>query len=391
MTDPRRRNEIVRTATEPDGAHRTNGEARWGGSGPGSLRAVVASASAGGTIDFSVRCLSMAPVVLPPTLSIAENLTIVGPGAAGLYVSGGGSAQVVDVAPGETVTISGLTIEDGQAPIGVSGGGIDNVGAATLEADIVANGPATDCAGAPPTDGGYNVADDGTCSLSASGASGSLPGEADAAIGRGPLAANGGPTQTQAVGASSVAYHLVPQASCGTADQRGEPRFEPPSATACDAGAFGFAPPEITGSHPSPGPVGASVTLSGYGFTLATTVDVDGTATPFTVVSDTTITFVAPRGSGTVPAEVVNPDGTSNAADVTDAAYPAVTGQPAGRAVAAGQSASFTVACPGVPTPTVQWQVAADGGVFAFGDARFAGSAAGIHPRAPVVGMAANP
>ena len=34
------------------------------------------------------------------------------------------------------------------------------------------------------------------------------------------------------------------------------------------------------------------------------------------------------------------------------------------------------------------WTVAADGGVFAFGDARFAGSLGGVHLNAPVVGMA---
>ena len=36
------------------------------------------------------------------------------------------------------------------------------------------------------------------------------------------------------------------------------------------------------------------------------------------------------------------------------------------------------------------WLVASDGGVFAFGDARFAGSMAGL-PHAPIVGMARNP
>jgi len=37
------------------------------------------------------------------------------------------------------------------------------------------------------------------------------------------------------------------------------------------------------------------------------------------------------------------------------------------------------------------WEVASDGGVFAFGDATFAGSAGGQHLNAPVVGMAATP
>ncbi len=37
------------------------------------------------------------------------------------------------------------------------------------------------------------------------------------------------------------------------------------------------------------------------------------------------------------------------------------------------------------------WLAAADGGVFAFGDARFAGSLASVALRAPVVGIARDP
>jgi len=44
-------------------------------------------------------------------------------------------------------------------------------------------------------------------------------------------------------------------------------------------------------------------------------------------------------------------------------------------------------------TPTGQgyWEVAADGGVFAFGSAQFAGSMAGRKLNAPVVGIASTP
>ena len=37
------------------------------------------------------------------------------------------------------------------------------------------------------------------------------------------------------------------------------------------------------------------------------------------------------------------------------------------------------------------WAVAADGGIFAYGDAGFDGSTGGLHLNAPVVGMAATP
>jgi ribosomal protein L24E len=37
------------------------------------------------------------------------------------------------------------------------------------------------------------------------------------------------------------------------------------------------------------------------------------------------------------------------------------------------------------------WLVAADGGIFTFGDAHFYGSTGGIHLNQPIVGMAATP
>jgi hypothetical protein len=43
---------------------------------------------------------------------------------------------------------------------------------------------------------------------------------------------------------------------------------------------------------------------------------------------------------------------------------PAITQQPSPVAVTAGQSASFTAAASGTPTPTVQWQVSANGGAW---------------------------
>jgi hypothetical protein len=45
----------------------------------------------------------------------------------------------------------------------------------------------------------------------------------------------------------------------------------------------------------------------------------------------------------------------------------------------------------GTPTGNGYWLVASDGGIFAFGDARFAGSTGASHLNAPIVGMAATP
>ena len=58
----------------------------------------------------------------------------------------------------------------------------------------------------------------------------------------GPLADNGGPTMTHALGAGSAAIDAIPEADCGvTTDQRGLPRPEP-GGTMCDVGAFEVQP-----------------------------------------------------------------------------------------------------------------------------------------------------
>jgi hypothetical protein len=46
-----------------------------------------------------------------------------------------------------------------------------------------------------------------------------------------------------------------------------------------------------------------------------------------------------------------------------EVAYPTITMQPANQTVTAGQTAIFTAAATGSPTPTVQWQVSTDAGV----------------------------
>jgi CSLREA domain-containing protein len=59
----------------------------------------------------------------------------------------------------------------------------------------------------------------------------------------GPLADNGGPTQTMALLAGSPAIDLIAPPCGTTPDQRGVPR---PQGAGCDAGAYEFAPPSVT-------------------------------------------------------------------------------------------------------------------------------------------------
>lgn len=95
-------------------------------SGPGSLRAAIASASAGDTINFGVT----GTIILSSTLTVSTSLSISGPGASGLAISGNNLVQVFVINAPAAVTISGVTIENGAAAdFGAVGGGIQNSGA----------------------------------------------------------------------------------------------------------------------------------------------------------------------------------------------------------------------------------------------------------------------
>jgi hypothetical protein len=91
------------------------------------------------------------------------------------------------------------------------------------------------CVG-PITSGGYNVASDATCNLAAAG---DAP-NTDPQLG--PLAFNGGPTETHLPMANSPAIDRVPNAACvaqaaatNDRDQRGAPRPES-AGLPCDSG-----------------------------------------------------------------------------------------------------------------------------------------------------------
>src|SRR3954469_22171013 len=88
-------------------------------SGAGSLRAALGSAGNNKTINFAVNL----PAVITLTtgeLVVSNNVTISGPGAANLTISGGNAGRVFHAGPSNTATISGLTIADGL----VSAGGV---------------------------------------------------------------------------------------------------------------------------------------------------------------------------------------------------------------------------------------------------------------------------
>jgi CSLREA domain-containing protein len=120
----------------------------------------------------------------------------------------------------------------------------------TLDNTIVARNTGGACGGdtggVSVWKGDHNLDDDGSCEFNALG---DLP-AADPQIGL--LAANGGPTQTHALAATSPAINAG--ADCASTDQRGAAR-----SGACDIGAFEYLPPAPQPSQPSPGGLPAPV------------------------------------------------------------------------------------------------------------------------------------
>jgi fibronectin-binding autotransporter adhesin len=104
-------------------------------SGTGSLRAQLAAAHAGDTINFAASAYGTINLSSGP-LQVATSVNIQGPGAKNVTVSGGGKSTVFDVQNGVTATISGLTVTGGVATTG-NGGGIANYGTLTLSGGAI--------------------------------------------------------------------------------------------------------------------------------------------------------------------------------------------------------------------------------------------------------------
>ncbi len=106
--------------------------------GVGSLRQAILDTPAGGTVDFQAG-LTGTITLASGELLISRNLTIVGPGANALTISGNHASRVFDIPATSTVMISGLAIADGQAPNYQEGGGIYNAGTLTVSGSTIIN------------------------------------------------------------------------------------------------------------------------------------------------------------------------------------------------------------------------------------------------------------
>ncbi len=145
-----------------------------------------------------------------------------------------------------TVTVSNSTISGNS---GVLGGGIRTANSSSVMvlSSIVANQTAGgDCSNAATlTSGDYNIESGTSCGFTQAS---DLQNVSSASLALGPLADNGGPTQTRLLGALSVAIDRIPVDAleangCGatvTTDQRGAPRAGGigNGGLACDVGAY---------------------------------------------------------------------------------------------------------------------------------------------------------
>ena len=103
-------------------------------SGPGSLRGAIANASNGDTIDFDLTYPATITVLTP--LAFGPNVTITGPGASNLTISGGNGVGVFIINAGAIVTISGVSVQHGSYLLG---GCIFNGGTLNLDSSTVSN------------------------------------------------------------------------------------------------------------------------------------------------------------------------------------------------------------------------------------------------------------
>jgi hypothetical protein len=155
---------IVTTRTRTVHAATTITVTTTSDSGAGSLRQAVADAGSGDTINFNLS--TQAQIVLTSgELVINNSITISGPGANQLTVSGNNASRVFRTT-GDSVTISGLTLTAGNgrgsdATFNGLGGAVENQGTLALNNCTISSSSAVVFGGAV-----YNF-DDGSCTLTA--------------------------------------------------------------------------------------------------------------------------------------------------------------------------------------------------------------------------------
>jgi hypothetical protein len=113
-------------------------------SGAGSLRQAISDSSSGDTVNFDSSLNGQTITLTSGELLINKNLTITGPGANLLAINGNAAGRVFDITSGINVTISGLTITNGNAGVG---GGILNGATLTITNSTLSGNSASNAGG----------------------------------------------------------------------------------------------------------------------------------------------------------------------------------------------------------------------------------------------------
>jgi hypothetical protein len=139
-------------------------------SGAGSLRDAIDHVRDGDTIRFDPGLNGQTITLTSDELAISKSLDIEGPGASLLAVSGNNAVRVFDVSQNQkpvTVTVAGLTIENGRSPGLGSGGAIYNVGSTlNLVNDVLCNNVARGSPGNGSDGGAVNNYNKGKLTVS---------------------------------------------------------------------------------------------------------------------------------------------------------------------------------------------------------------------------------
>ena len=142
-------------------------------SGSGSLRQAILNANAAGgsnTITFQSG-LAGTITLTSGQITISNNLSVQGPGAGSLAISGNHASRIFEVATGKTVTLDKLMLIDGYHP--THGGAIYNTGTLTIS-DSIISGNQVGVSGSSATTVGGAISNSGTLLITNSTLSGNL-------------------------------------------------------------------------------------------------------------------------------------------------------------------------------------------------------------------------
>src|SRR5262245_21076092 len=89
--------------------------------GVGSLRQAVRDAAAGDTITFAETLLGGSITLTTSAIALTRDVAIAGPGAYLLSIDGGGGRRIFTIAPGVSVSISGVSMGNARASDGKGG------------------------------------------------------------------------------------------------------------------------------------------------------------------------------------------------------------------------------------------------------------------------------